>query len=194
MVTSEADRRHPLLYLVVAEHFPKLAPPGIPLFRLCRRALRLWILLALVRSDLPPLQQGRRAALPQAVIDDGEVELRSGAPELDGRVVVCAGRLLCSVEGPEPDPSPAPWVADLRRPFPPWPLPHAPIAILPRSVLLTCVSCYRCMARPARRVRRGLPVRGTRLRLRGGGATALKRRWEIAAPEAALDPALATRD
>ena len=72
-----------------------------------------------------------------------EVELGAGAVEDDGGSVVGSGGVLGGGEGAEPAASPFAGLADLRHPFSPAPLPHAPVlelAVL-RPALAFAFSC-----------------------------------------------------
>uniref|UniRef100_A0A0A8XWS3 Uncharacterized protein n=1 Tax=Arundo donax TaxID=35708 RepID=A0A0A8XWS3_ARUDO len=102
-------------------------------------------LLAVEVVDGGTVVQGRHAAAP--VRDGREVELGLGALEAERRLVVGARRVLGRLEGAEPHAGRLHWVADLRRPLAPRPLPHAAV---PRPWLLR----RRCRGRLARWRRR----------------------------------------
>jgi hypothetical protein len=68
--------------------------------------------------------------VPRRLLREREVELGARATELDGGLVVGPGGLLGGVERAQPLAHRAARVADLRRPLPPRPLPHAAVLVL----------------------------------------------------------------
>lgn len=68
----------------------------------------------------------------------GEVEFGFCAFELEGCFVVSKGRILCGVEGAEPDSGCFLGVADFGRPFAPWSLPHSSVVSFPGIFLILC--------------------------------------------------------
>ena len=70
-----------------------------------------------------------------------EVELGLGALEPERRLVVGDGGVLRRVEGAQPHPRRLLGVPDLRRPLPPWPLPHPSVVPPPACGCTNTINC-----------------------------------------------------
>nr|GMD81955.1 hypothetical protein MIMGU_mgv1a0222732mg [Ipomoea batatas] len=122
VINTQVLKHHHILHL----HLPPFAAPP-------------------VQSPLPhgvsPLERhhGRAALLdgaphfPERFPDSlhGEVQDRHGPPHRERRLVIGQSRLLCFVEGSQPNPYPVPRrIPYLRRELPPRPPPHAAVRLL----------------------------------------------------------------